>query len=178
MIESYEQIRKTAKSIKPLRFKVIASVITILLVVIVFNVITFVFFGVKAAVGVSNTIEKAENLLHDINNKDWQGGVNTIGEIEDNLIGINKDMGRLGLFAHLPKIKNDVYVTRQFLIVAEDLAGSYQETFKLFEEVEISGIDLDLYKLLENKEALDLISKNKEQFLRKMNVIIKKQMST
>lgn len=163
MIENHQLIHQEAKTINSLRFKVIATIITIFLVGLIIIFTPFIFHGVRAATYIATTLAQSKNLLNNINNKNWLEATSSSESIHGNLIKINYEINHLGLIGKLPKLRNDIKVSSQFLTVAESLVSGYNETFKIFIEIENSGLTVDPSLLLENKEVLQLIAKNKEQ---------------
>ncbi|NCN07299.1 DUF4012 domain-containing protein [Candidatus Falkowbacteria bacterium] len=163
MIESYNIINQQAKSMNSLRFKVIATIITVFLIGLVIVFTPFVFHGIRAASYVTASISEAKILLANVDNKDWQQAVESSESIEANLSKLNTEISGLGLISKLPKLKNDFKVGQQFIVVAQSLVGGYAETFKIFATIEQAGLTVDPNILLENKEVINLISQNKTQ---------------
>jgi len=147
------------------RFKAVVLAMSIFLIFLIIILTPLVYHGVRA-VGYSTLIfSQTKGLLNNISTKDWPAAVNASNSIEHNLEKLNAEISRLGPIGKLPKIKNDLKVSRQFIVVAQLLVGSYRETFKIFETVEKSGLTVDPSALLENKEVLVLIGQNKQQLV-------------
>ncbi len=163
MIENYNYINKRSKSINTLRFRVLISLAAIFLVGLVILFTPFILHGVRAVDYATVSLSESRHLLNSIGEKNWSTAVKSSALINDNLIKLNLEISRLGPISKLPKIKNNLKVSQQFIEVAESLVGGYLETFKIFEKVEKSGVLIDPSVLLENKEAIKLISQNKDQ---------------
>jgi len=119
-----------------------------------------VFHGVKAANYALVSYQQVKNLVSDSQAKNWSAGVKTAANLQVNLKKLDLEISRLGLITKLPKLNQALKISRQFLAVADSLTGSYLETFKIFAKVEELGAVIDPLDLLENKEALKLISAN------------------
>lgn len=163
MINPLNFLHNKAKSLHTVRLKVIASVITIFLVILIYIFTPLIFHGLKAASYGTLVYSQAYSLLDNIKKKEWQVAVDTANSLTGNLHQLNIEINHLGPLSHLPKIKNDVLVVSQFVGVAESLAESYLETFKIFATLEKSGLAVDPSNLLADKNLLTLISQDQVQ---------------
>jgi hypothetical protein len=157
-MDNYNQINKMASNIKPLRFKIIATVITVVLILLLFLLVPLIVHGAKAINLATNSWDKSNQLIDSVSDKDWDNSVLITNSIGSDLRDLNHEIGKLGLITKFPKIKNDISATRQFLDVIDPLIDSYSETFAIFAELEDGGVELDIASILENKQALGLIN--------------------
>lgn len=145
---------------KSLKFKIIILFIAVFLIVLVIVFTPLIWHGARAANYALVSYNQVKNLVSDIQSKDWSKSVLTTQALKTNLKRLDSALSRLGPIAKLPKLNQAIKISRQFLSVADSLADSYLETFKIFAEVEKFGAVVDLAALAENKEALKLISAN------------------
>jgi len=145
---------------KSLKLKIIISLIFIFLMALIIVFTPLIWHGARAANYAFVSYNQTKDLLVDISKKNWSASVETTATVRTNLKKLDLEIGRLGLISKLPKLNQDIKISRQFLAVTDSLAGSYLETFKIFAEAEEFGAVIDPLALLENKEALKLISEN------------------